>query len=155
MSRRNANSSARILLIDDSAVMRSALRPVLEEYGWTVCGEAANGREAIEKALELNPSLILMDVAMPVMDGLSAARELGKLLPQLPILFMSQHGQKPYRDEALALGAKGYLFKWEMFDTLIPAVKTVLAGGTCFWELKSSPEGRAAARAKSQTRDMD
>ena len=77
----------RFLIVDDNAVIRRALRVLVEGYAdWQVCGEGENGFEAVAKAGELNPDLIIMDLAMPMMDGISAAREISKTSPALPIL---------------------------------------------------------------------
>lgn len=80
----------RILIVDDSAVLRKTLRQTLERHdGWEVCGEAANGREGVEKAQRLKPDLILLDSSMPALNGLEAARQLKRLLPSVPLLMFT------------------------------------------------------------------
>lgn len=84
--------ATRILIADDNEVVRSRLGELLATHdGWEVCGTVGNGREAVEKAVELRPSLIILDLAMPEMDGLSAAREIGKVLPSVPIVIFTLH----------------------------------------------------------------
>jgi len=76
-----------ILIVDDNVVIRRSLRRILESIGeWKIVGEAADGREGIEKARELQPDLIVLDLAMPVMNGLEAARELNQIMPNVPLL---------------------------------------------------------------------
>ena len=78
---------ARILIVDDSSLVRQRLRDLLQQHpDWRVCGEAVNGRDAVDKAQELNPDVIVLDFLMPGMDGLQAAREIGKVVPSIPIL---------------------------------------------------------------------
>jgi CheY-like chemotaxis protein len=81
-----------ILVVDDSATMRNKLRDYLEMGPFTVCAEATNGKEAIELALKHRPDLIVLDFSMPVMDGLTTARELKKLMPDVPIILFTQFG---------------------------------------------------------------
>ncbi len=84
--------ATRILIADDNEVVRGRLGELLASHdGWEVCASVASGREAVEKALELRPSLIILDLAMPEMDGLSAAREIGKVLPSIPIVIFTLH----------------------------------------------------------------
>jgi CheY-like chemotaxis protein len=84
--------ATRILIADDNEVVRSRLGELLATHGgWEVCGSVASGREAVEKAVELRPDLIILDLAMPEMDGLSAAKEIGKVLPTVPIVIFTLH----------------------------------------------------------------
>jgi CheY-like chemotaxis protein len=76
----------RILIADDHPVVRTALRSLFHRHGLEVCGEAVNGRDAIEKAEEFHPDLIVLDLCMPVMDGLEASRQLTKTMPDVPLL---------------------------------------------------------------------
>jgi DNA-binding NarL/FixJ family response regulator len=79
-----------ILIVDDSPVLRKTLRQTLEQGGaWEVCGEAADGREAIKQAQRLKPDLVVLDLSMPVMNGLEAAHELKRLLPSLPLVMFT------------------------------------------------------------------
>lgn len=78
-----------ILLVDDSAIVRHAVREIFEAHGYLICGEARNGKEAIEKAEKLHPDLIILDLSMPVMNGLEAARILSKTMPDIPLILFS------------------------------------------------------------------
>ena len=81
-----------ILIVDDNPTVRKAVKSVLEaQPGFEVCGEAANGQEAVDKAQQLSPDLIIMDLSMPVMNGLEAARALRELMPDVPIVMFSVH----------------------------------------------------------------
>ena len=98
----------RILIVDDSALVRDRLREMLQQHPhWKVCGEAADGREAVEKVKYVAPDLIVLDFLMPVMNGLQAARELGKIVPQVPILMFSMHLSRQLIDEARNVGVRG------------------------------------------------
>ena len=84
--------TTRILIADDNEAVRSRLAELLATHdGWEVCGSVASGREAVEKAVELRPNIIILDLAMPEMDGLSAAKEIGKKLPSVPIVIFTLH----------------------------------------------------------------
>jgi two-component system chemotaxis response regulator CheB len=84
--------ATRILIADDNEAVRGRLGELLATHdGWEVCGSVASGREAVEKAVELRPSLIILDLVMPEMDGLSAAKEIGKRLPSVPIVMFTLH----------------------------------------------------------------
>jgi DNA-binding NarL/FixJ family response regulator len=103
-----------ILIVDDSAVVRKTLRQTLErQCGWKVCGEAADGREAIEKAQQLNPNLVVLDISMPVMNGLEAARELKRLLPSVPSVMFTSFRTAHLTPEALSAGASAVVSKSE------------------------------------------
>jgi two-component system response regulator EvgA len=80
-----------ILIVDDSSAVRNAVRSFLEESGFEVCGEAVNGLDAIQKAKDLNPDLIILDFAMPRMNGIEAAMILKQMLPETPILLLTSH----------------------------------------------------------------
>jgi DNA-binding NarL/FixJ family response regulator len=102
-----------ILIVDDHAIIRRGLRQLFESRtGWEVCGEAVNGRDAIEKAHELKPDLIVLDLSMPEMDGLQAARLLRKAMPKVPIILFTNFGQDPFMErEALAVGIREVVSK--------------------------------------------
>lgn len=86
-----------ILIVDDSQVVRRTLRQLFEQvHQWEVCGEAVNGRDAIQKAQELHPDLIVLDFSMPEMNGLQAARVLTKIMPTVPVVLFSVYGQDPF-----------------------------------------------------------
>jgi len=122
--------NVRLIIVDDDPATRGVLRLLAEELGAEVVAEADNGQTAIEQAVHHPAQLMLMDVSMPVMGGFPAARYLRAHIPQMQIIFMSQHNQKAYADEALELGAKGYLVKASVAADLGPAIQKVLDGET-------------------------
>lgn len=81
----------RVLLVDDSPVMRSAVRALLDRHPFLVCGEAANGRDGVQRVLELKPDIVLLDIDMPVMNGIEAAREIRETAPHTKIVFLTIH----------------------------------------------------------------
>jgi DNA-binding NarL/FixJ family response regulator len=104
----------RILVVDDHTAIRRLLRRVLQEQhpDWEVCGEAANGAEAVERFRERSPDLIILDLAMPKMNGLQAAREIAKIKPTLPMLLLTvQQVSTQLRDEAAKAGFRGAVSK--------------------------------------------
>jgi two-component system response regulator NreC len=122
-------SPIRIMLVDDHKVIRTGLKSFLESQPeFTVIAEAGNGREAIKRALETRPDIILMDITMPEMDGLEATRELKSLWPDCVILSLTVHEDKYYFMEMLAAGASGYLTKQAASDELVQAIQAVTQG---------------------------
>src|ERR1700722_490991 len=105
-------TTIRTLISDDSSAMRRALKAVLEGYeGIRVIGEAADGQDAIEQARELRPDLVIMDISMPRVDGLAAAREIKEMCPEAAILIFSMHRLKEYVDYARDSGMSGFVAK--------------------------------------------
>ena len=118
-----------LLLADDHALFREGLRLLLEQKGeFTVVGEATNGEEAIELAKSLKPDVVVMDITMPEMDGLEAARQLRAQMPNLPILFLTVHDTDNYFFGALDAGASGYVLKDAVGADLVAAIHTVYKG---------------------------
>ena len=117
-----------VLLADDHQLLRQALRRAFEDAGLVVVGEAGDGAEAIRLATELKPDVVVMDVTMPVLDGVEATRRLHNQLPGLPIVVLTMHGEAALRREAIDAGAAGFLTKDVSMQDVI---KTVLeaAGG--------------------------
>lgn len=100
-----------ILVVDDSAFMRATIRRILESNGFTVVGEAENGRVAVEKYKELMPDLVTLDVIMGEMDGLNALNLIMAHNPDALVMMISSMGQMPYVREAINVGAKGFIVK--------------------------------------------
>jgi DNA-binding NarL/FixJ family response regulator len=116
----------RILLVDDHPIVRQGLKTLLEgRSGWEVIGEASDGAEAVEKAKELNPDVMVLDVTMPRMNGLEACRVLRRQAPQLEILFVTQHDSPQMMREAMDAGARGYVVKSNAARDLLAAVEAV------------------------------
>ena len=116
----------RILLVDDHEVVRTGLKTFLETLGrFEVVAEAASGMEAIQKTLETNPAIVLMDISMPGMDGLEATRQLRKMCPASQVLALTVHDDKHYFMEMLAAGASGYVLKRAASSELVTAIRAV------------------------------
>jgi len=116
-----------ILIVDDSAVIRETLRQILERQGgWAVCAEAADGREGIEKAQQLKPDVIVLDLAMPVMNGLEAARELTRVLPCVPLLMVTSYETAHLRQEALSAGVRTVMSKSDSIEALVNSIQVLL-----------------------------
>jgi DNA-binding NarL/FixJ family response regulator len=122
----------RILIVDDHEALRAGVRSVLESRGLEVCGEAADGQEALAKALQLRPDLIILDITMPVLDGFSAAREIHKRLPGVSILLLSMHESASMINVAKSSGARGYVAKSEGIARILKAVDAIAQNRTFF-----------------------
>ena len=118
---------ASVLIVDDHPAIRRALRAAFEgQPGFTVCGEAEDGFDAISKAKRLAPDLIVLDLRMPVMDGLEAARELKKLFPQIPLMMLTCYHSTAAEKEALASGVTAVFSKPDGMQNLIWRARAVL-----------------------------
>ena len=116
----------RILVADDHHVVRTGLRTLLEtESGWEVCAEASNGREAVEKAKELRPDVAVLDISMPLLNGVEATRQIRKLSPKTEVLILTMHDSESLIQEVLGAGARGYILKDDADRSLIAAVKSL------------------------------
>jgi DNA-binding NarL/FixJ family response regulator len=123
----------RILLADDHTVVRKGLRLLLESQPeFQVIADAANGREAVAMAEEHRPDVVVMDVAMPTLNGIEAARQISARLPQTSVVFLSMHSDEGYVLRALKAGARAYLLKDSAEQDLINAVKAVREGKAFF-----------------------
>src|SRR6201993_2523318 len=123
----------RILIADDHEVARQGIRSLLESHaGWEVCAEAKDGREAVEFANTVNPDLILLDIGMPNLNGLEAARQILASYPELPILILTMHDSDQVVREVLRAGARGFLLKSDAGRDLIAAVEALQQQRTFF-----------------------
>lgn len=120
---------SRILIADDSAVLRRTLKSLLEAHAeWYVCGEVTNGLEAVQKAAELKPDLILLDVAMPEMNGLEAASHIFSASPDLPIMIYSNYAFSPEAKlDVIKSGVRQIINKSDSPNQLVSAVETLLS----------------------------
>jgi two-component system chemotaxis response regulator CheY len=116
----------RILIADDHAAVRTVLRSLFDKNGFEVCGEAVNGLDAIAKAEEFHPDLIVLDFCMPVMDGLEASRQLTKLMPDVPLMMFTSHVSKVMEEDALKAGIRRIIAKGESFQRLMDDAKELL-----------------------------
>ena len=120
----------RVLIADDHTLVREGLRALLEgQGGFEVIAEASNGREAIERAIETRPDVVLMDIGMPELDGLAATRRIFKINPAIRILVLTVHDTEDYFFRALEAGAHGFLVKDAASTELVAAVRAVHHGG--------------------------
>ena len=119
-------TTVRILIADDHEIFRRGLRSLLESHShWQVCGEAANGREAIDRVRELRPDVVVLDVTMPEVNGLEAAKEIRKQMPESKVVILSQHEPALMKQSALAAGAGAYVTKSEVSRELMVAIETI------------------------------
>ena len=113
----------RLLVVDDDEVVRRGVRSLLsKQKGWDICGEAVDGQDALDKARELKPDLIVMDVSMPRLNGLEATRQVRSILPDCEVLILSQHENSEMARQALKAGARGYVVKSSISKDLLTAV---------------------------------
>jgi DNA-binding NarL/FixJ family response regulator len=142
----------RVLLADDHALMREGLRALLGAApDIEVVGEVSTGREAEQQVMQLNPDVVLMDVAMPDLNGIEAARAIHLKCPAIRIVMLSMHATAEYVYRAFEAGASGYLLKEVAIDEVITAVRTVHGGGRYLSPAlaESVPDPAAAGYARS------
>jgi DNA-binding NarL/FixJ family response regulator len=118
--------AARILLVDDFQRIRTGLRSLLASESLEICGEAENGREAIERVRELHPDLVLLDIVMPVMNGLEAARQIHQIAPSTKIIFFTIEDSPQAAAVARAIGADGLVTKSDAGSQLMPTLRRLL-----------------------------
>jgi DNA-binding NarL/FixJ family response regulator len=120
-----------IFLADDHTIVRQGLVKLLEaEPNLQVLGEAENGREAVRKVEELKPDIVLMDIAMPLLNGIEATRQIKKICPQTKVIILSMHSHDLYINELFSLGASGYLLKNSTGADIIKAIHAAITGDT-------------------------
>ena len=121
----------RLLLVDDQSIIRQGIKSLLESQAdFDVIGEAENGQQAINQIEALQPDLVLMDVRMPIMDGVAATQIIAKKFPQIKILILTTFDDDEYVSQAIRFGAKGYLLKDTPMEPLANAIRLVYAGHT-------------------------
>lgn len=120
----------RLLLVDDHKLLREGLRRAVEEAGFDVVGEAGDGEEAVRMATALRPDLVLMDVTMPVLDGIEATRRLRLSVPDARVVILTMHGEEETIDQALRAGAVAYLLKDSSTGQVAETLRAVAAGET-------------------------
>ncbi len=118
----------RILLADDHVIVRQGFRALLERAGFEVVGEADNGLQAIELAGKLRPDVAVLDLAMPILNGIDAAREIRKASDQTKLILLTMHTQKKFVLESLRAGIRGYVVKSTAACELLEAIRTVCKG---------------------------
>ena len=121
--------NVKILLADDHRIVRDGLRSLIEKQsGLKVVGEAADGRAAVKLCAELQPDLVVLDLTMPGLTGLAAARQILAAQPRVKVLVLSMHADRRFVAETLGVGVSGYLLKDNAFEELSKAISTVMAG---------------------------
>jgi DNA-binding NarL/FixJ family response regulator len=145
----------RILLADDHEIVRRGLKELLEEQpGWTVCAEAANGREAVDLAAKTRPQVAVLDFSMPELNGLEATRRMRETVPDTEILVFTMHDSDELIRQVLGAGARGYLLKSEATRQLIPAVESLARhkpsrAGSPRWCSRASFSGTSPRSSRS------
>jgi two-component system response regulator NreC len=123
----------RILLADDHTLLRQGLRKILQERSdWEVVAEAGDGREAVRQTLAVQPDIAILDIGMPLLNGIDATRQIVRRLPDIHVLILSMHANEAYIIQALKAGAKGYLLKDSADTDLIRGVVAVASGKSFF-----------------------
>ena len=126
-------SGLRILIADDHEVARQGIRALLESHsGWEVCAEAKDGREAVELATNSKPDIVLLDIGMPNLNGLDAARQILAMSPAIRILILTMHDAEQVVREVLAAGARGFVLKSDAARDLVAAVDALQHRRTFF-----------------------
>jgi len=119
----------RLLLADDHAVVRHGLRAVLEREGFQIVGEGCDGQDAVRLAPTVRPDVAILDIGMPLLNGLDAARELRKISQNIKVILLTRHDEPQYVTEALRAGVKGYVLKSQAATDLVEAIRQVARGG--------------------------
>jgi DNA-binding NarL/FixJ family response regulator len=158
-SRRRDARSIRILVADDHELVRQGMRTILQaEPGWTVCAEATNGRQAVAAALDLKPDLVVLDIAMPELNGVEVIRQIRRSL-NVPILIVTMYDADDVLREATEAGANGYVLKAEAGRTLVNAARAILQRDGLVSDrlIGAGPlraEGEAEALRQPRVRDL-
>ncbi len=137
---------SKILIVDDHEVVRQGIRTILRARPqWEVCGEAVNGRDAIEKTRSLDPDVIIMDITMPEMSGIEATREISKLKLRAAVLVFTMHESKNLAATVQEAGARGFVLKSHAARDLLDALEALMNGGTFF-----GPDAEKTSKAKEE-----
>lgn len=124
----------KVVIVDDHAILREGLKALLAlSNNIEVVGGAANGKEALDRVAELSPDVVLMDIAMPTMDGIESTRRLTKTFPKVKVIVLSQHDNREYILSVIKAGASGYLLKKAVSTDIISGIQAVYEGGYYFY----------------------
>ena len=115
----------RVLIADDHEILRKGVRALLEARGWSVVAEAADGRAAVAETRRLSPDVVVLDIAMPLLNGLDAAREIHRMAPGIAVLVLTMYESEQMVRSVLAAGAKGYVLKSDAAQYLVAAVESL------------------------------
>jgi DNA-binding NarL/FixJ family response regulator len=132
-----------ILVVDDHEVVREGVRSIIKSARpqWEICGQAANGQDAIDAAVRLRPDIILLDITMPVLNGLDAAIRISRLGLRSQILIFTMHESGELANDVRRVGARGYVTKSDASRHLVRAIEALLSGGTFFGGLEKHESG--------------
>jgi DNA-binding NarL/FixJ family response regulator len=145
---------ARVLIGDDHRLLREGLRSLLQRNGFDVAGDTGDGRTAVKLARQIKPDVVILDVSMPLLNGIEAARQISKEVPHSKVIVMSMHAASHFVLAALRAGAVGYLLKEAAFEELLIAVRSVLRGQTYLSPAIAGTVVRATARRPSNKREL-
>ncbi|MGH9746936.1 MAG: response regulator [Candidatus Acidiferrales bacterium] len=149
-----AQKTYKVLVVDDHAVVRQGVRDLLEtQPGMEVCCEAANGLEAVEQVKRTKPDLVLLDLTMPEMNGLDAARAIHEAAPQTDILVLSMHFSEEIAREVLRTGARGYMLKSDANAELVTAIQRVRRGEQYFTSRLAATMAQSFAQTTGEASD--
>jgi DNA-binding NarL/FixJ family response regulator len=140
--------SLRILLADDHILARQAIKTALAVQGIEVNAEASNGQEAVLRCHDLHPDIAVLDISMPLLNGIEAAREILKISPATKVIILTMHTQDKYLQESMRLGIKGYVLKTNTSNELAQAVRAVAQGETYITKLLA-PSSRRVSQTGS------
>jgi DNA-binding NarL/FixJ family response regulator len=144
----------RVLLSDDHRLLREGIKSLLQRNGFDVVGETGDGRSAVKLARQTKPDVVILDLSMPLLNGIEAARQIAGEVPQSKVVVMSMHAASHFILAALHAGAAGYLLKDAAFEELLLAVRTVLKGQTYLSPAIAEVVVRASARRPSSKREL-
>ncbi|HTV58397.1 MAG TPA: response regulator transcription factor [Verrucomicrobiae bacterium] len=120
--------AVRVVLADDHAIVRQGLKSLLEHEGFQIVGEASDGQGALDSTRNLKPDIVVMDISMPVLNGIDAARGIARSHPDVKTILLTQHDEEQYLSEALDVGVKGYVLKSQVASDLVKAMWRVSRG---------------------------
>jgi DNA-binding NarL/FixJ family response regulator len=150
-AKNDTTDHVRLLLADDHRMLRESLRRAMEEHGFDVVGEAPDGAEAVRLAKELRPDVILMDVTMPVLDGVEATRQVRDQVPGTQVVILTMHADREVLVDAIRAGAAGYLVKDCSTEEVVDTVRKAASGETALSpELAASMLGEVRALVKRE-----
>lgn len=142
--------TTRLLLADDHALVRQGLKEFLERQGFQVVCEASNGQESLQMAMEAQPDVAIIDIGMPLLNGVDAARQLKKSSPKTKVILLTKHDDDQYVSEALRAGVSGYVLKTQVANDLVHAIREVCRGAVYL----SSSVSRAVVGAYRSKTDI-
>ncbi|MGH8274203.1 MAG: response regulator [Gammaproteobacteria bacterium] len=119
----------RILLADDHLMFRQGIRTLLEAEGWEIVGEASDGREAVRLARKTNPDVAVLDISMPLLNGIDAAQEIHRRIPATQVVLLTMYDENAYVLQALQAGVRGYVLKAQAAEDLVSAIRQMAQGG--------------------------